>query len=219
MKHISILHCITFFLTYLSLHSSLCLHLPHWNLFLRLLFWRLSLRCCFRGGFRGFLSNLFVNGRLNVRFRLNVRLNLLHQRRNGDELSAQCLGFQDAFQLLGLVAVDARVLRRWGWWGVGLVRSSHPHGFGFGVAAFDFPVDCVQECELVFVDRAGSKLCLHGALHGAQLINCGRRENFNGNLHFQPRIGILMLVVPGPLGPLGVRGWTVSGVGILGKGI
>ena len=162
---------------------------------------KLRFRFCIHFRLR-FLCSFRLNGLLNV------RLNLLHQRQNGDERSAQCLRFQDDFQLVDLGAVDACVRGRRRWF-VGLVRSSHPGGFGF--AAIDFPLDCVQECERVFIALVLC-LCLHGALHGAQLIICGRRGNFNGNLHLQHRIGGLMLVVVP--GPPGVRGWTVSGTGL-----
>lgn len=57
----------------------------------------------------------------------NVRLNLRHQRRDGDERAAQRLGFQDAFEFFGLAGGDfgvlCRVLRV-------LQRSSHVGGFG-----------------------------------------------------------------------------------------
>lgn len=213
-------HIYTFsylFLTFLSLFALLlqspCLKNLRFRFCVQfcLRFWRclLLLRrlCLLRRRFlrRRFRSNLLLNGCLNV------RLNLCHQRRNGDERSAQCLGFQDAFQFVDLGAVDARVLRRREWF-AGFVRSSHPYGFGF--AAIDFLVDCGQECE--FVLRRG---CILGlglaadlALHDTQLRIRGRRENFNGNLHLQHRIGI------GIPGPLGVRGWTVSGTGV-GTGV
>ena len=76
----------------------------------------------------------------------NVRLNLRHERRDGDERAAQRLGFQDAFEFFDLAGGDfgvlCRVLRV-------LQRSSHVGGFGR--AAGDFRDQRVLPHRLVHV--------------------------------------------------------------------
>ena len=76
----------------------------------------------------------------------NVKLNLCHQRRDGDERAAQRVGVQDAFQPFQLFR---------GWVNFGVLRRGHrvlqlsPHVRGFGAAAADFRAQRVLPRRLV----------------------------------------------------------------------
>ena len=76
----------------------------------------------------------------------DVLMNLLYQRRDGDEGAAQRLGFQHASQLFLVLAgwVNSRVLRR-----VHRVLQFSSRVFGFGGAAVDFCAQCALPCRLV----------------------------------------------------------------------
>ena len=76
----------------------------------------------------------------------DVLMNLLYQRRDGDEGAAQRLGFQHASQLFLVLAgwVNSRVLRR-----VRRVLQRSSHVGGFGGAADDFRAQRVLPRRLV----------------------------------------------------------------------
>ena len=101
----------------------------------------------------------------------DVLMNLLHQRRDGDERAAQRLGFQHASQLFLVLAgwVNSRVLRR-----VRRVLQRSSHVGGFGGAADDFRAQRVLPRRMVFIgDR--------GFIQSAQLFQVEERHHFNGN--------------------------------------
>jgi len=104
----------------------------------------------------------------------DVLVNLLHQRRDGDERAAQRLGFQHASQLFLVLAgwVNSRVLRR-----VRRVlqRSSHVGGFGGAASASDFRAQRVLPRRLVFIGDRG------GFVQSTQLFQVEERHHFNGN--------------------------------------
>ena len=103
-------------------------------------------------GFLGFWFDLVgcwllvVGCCLVVQVFADVLMNLLHQRRDGDEGAAQRLGSQHGDQLFLVLAgwVNSRVLRR-----VCRVLQFSSHVFGFGGAAVDFCAQCALPRRLV----------------------------------------------------------------------
>ena len=102
----------------------------------------------------------------------DVLMNLLYQRRDGDEGAAQRLGFQHASQLFLVLAgwVNSRVLRR-----VRRVLQRSSHVGGFGGAADDFRAQRVLPRRLVFIGDRGF------IIQSAQLFQFEGQHHFNGN--------------------------------------
>jgi hypothetical protein len=129
-----------------------------------------------------------------------VRLDLLHQHRHGNERAAQRLGLQQVLQLFRLCRVNARVLRRVG---VLLLHCFHP--VAQRSAPTDFYFQRLFPCEGV----AGVfHVVGHGvdfAAHDAQLRVRGSRRHVDGNHNILD----CFIALVGR-----VSGGTVSGTGL-----